>query len=115
MNGVYIFAQHSHTVTVTKKSRLIISGNFTLLSDGCLGCGVTKMGLDLVVNNAFKATLSSAEIANNSKVAVSVSNYMFDVEPGTYKIQFRATHPWIDGNVAGTADALYSSIIVLPH
>jgi hypothetical protein len=113
-NSFHVFTNHAYTITVTKNSRLVISGNFDLKAKNCIACTPTKLGLAIYVNNAFKANVVAQEIANNSFVTVSVGNYMLDVTPGTYTINFRATHSWIDGNTAGTVAANFSSIMVLP-
>jgi tRNA nucleotidyltransferase (CCA-adding enzyme) len=73
------------------------------------------MGILLMVNNAVSATLTYAEILHHSYVTSTFANYMIDVVPGTYVVQFKVDHPWIDGNADGYARANYTSIIVVPQ
>lgn len=116
MNSNYIFAAHSYTITVTKNSRIILSGIFKLYSSECIGCnGYTNLGISVFLNNANKYTVVyGAEVPRNSTIPLSVSNYMFDIAPGTYLIQFKVDHPWIDNNIAGKATLTSSSIMVVP-
>jgi hypothetical protein len=114
IHGNFVFSNHTQSITVTKKSRLILSGSFLIFSDACLVCvTATKMEIIIEVNNAFNK-LFQYEIPPRSQNTFSISNYMFDIEPGTHTIQFKAASPWIDGNQPGTAAAIFTSIIVQP-
>ena len=115
VSDTYLFPNHSYSITVTKNSRLIISGSFELFSAGdMLSPRSSKMGMLLMVNNAVSTTLTFEEILHHSSVTSTFANYMIDVVPGTYLVQFKVEHPWIDGNAAGYARAKYTSIIIVP-
>jgi hypothetical protein len=114
-NGSFPFVTHKYTVTVTNNSRLIINANFRFRSDNCTGCGSSQMGVALYLNNAFKDNPIDNLMGNSSYARGAINNYMLDVGPGTYTIEFRATHPNIDGNVKGWVTAKYSSIMILPQ
>jgi hypothetical protein len=114
-NTTYLFPKHSYSITVTKNSRLIISGGFELISAGSdLDPQSSKMGVLLMMNNVVSTTLTFEEILHHSFVTSTFANYMIDVVPGTYLVQFKVDHPWIDGNAAGYARARYTSIIIVP-
>ena len=113
MGGEYVFVAHGYTVTVVKKSRLIISGNFLLSSNNCIACYSSQFSVSIFVNNVWKGTPVASVVNNGSWTTSSISNYMLDVDPGTYTIRFKTNHPWVDNNVAGHVTAKSSSLIVV--
>jgi hypothetical protein len=114
-NGSFSFVIHKYTVTVTKNSRLIINANFRFRSDNCAACFASQMGVSLFLNNVYKDNPVENLMGNSSYARGTINNYMLDVGPGTYTIEFRATHPNIDNNVKGWVMAKYSSIMILPQ
>ena len=73
------------------------------------------MSILLKVNGQYSVTLAGTEAAPNSENSVSVSNYMYDISPGTYTFQFSAQVPWIDGTQPSYARARSTSIIMVPR
>jgi hypothetical protein len=114
-NGSFPFVIHKYTVIVTNNSRLIINANFRFRSDNCTACGSSQMGVALYLDNGFKDNPLENLMGNSSYARGSINNYMLDVGPGTHIIEFRATHPNIDGNVKGWVTAKYSSVMILPQ
>lgn len=114
-NGSFPFVIHKYTVTVTSNSRVIINANFRFRSDNCTACGSSQMGVALYLDNGFKDNPLENLMGNSSYARGSINNYMLDIGPGTHIIEFRATHPNIDGNVKGWVTAKYSSIMILPQ
>ncbi len=110
----YYFASHKYTITVAANSRLIISGNFFVQSGSCLGCQPAYSMISLYINTVLKGTLSESWTAAGAKQNESVNNYMIDVTPGTYIIQFKASHVRIDNSPPTTHLARSSSIMILP-
>jgi hypothetical protein len=113
-NGEYFFTNHKYTITVAVNSRLIISGNFFVQAAVCLICQPAYTMVALYVNTEFKANLVESWTGSGGKENAPVSNYMMDVAPGTYIIQFKAVHVNIDNSPSTTHYARSSSIIVLP-
>ncbi len=110
----YFYLNHKYTITVALNSRLIISGNFFAQAGACLVCQPAYSSVSLYINTVFKDVLVESWTAPGSKQNAGVSNYMMDVSPGTYIIQFKASHINIDNSPMTTHYARSSSIMVLP-
>jgi hypothetical protein len=109
----YYFENHKYNITVTVNSRLIISGNFHVQSNFCVGCQPANTSFALYINTVFKEALSETWTGPSDKKNASVSNYMIDVAPGTYIIQFKVSHANIGNSPSTSSYASSSSIIVV--
>ena len=115
-NERYDFAKHSYTITATTNSRLIISGNFGVLWMGCMLCPTgTRISFSLKINGQYASHLVTGTAAPNTEAFATVSNYMYDIAPGTYTLQFSSQCPWIDGTQPSHARAYSTSIIMVPR
>jgi len=110
----YYFVNHKYTITVAVNSRLIISGNFFVQSGACLVCQPAYSMLSLYINTVFKSNLVENWTGPSGKQNASVSNFMIDVAPGTYIIQFKMAHVNIDNSPPTTHYCRSSSIMVVP-
>lgn len=111
----YYFENHKYTITVTVNSRLIISGNFHVQSSFCIGCQAANTLFSIYINTVFKDVVSETWTGPSDKKSTSVSNYMIDVAPGTYIIQFKVSHGNIGNSPPTTSYACSSSIIIVPR
>jgi hypothetical protein len=113
-NNDYFFVNQKYSLTITANSRLIISVNFHIHATPCFGCQPASTGLSLYVNTVYNSTLSGSLTSPGGDENGTVSNFMMDIAPGTYIIQFNAYH----NNVSNSASANYyiksSSIMVVP-
>jgi hypothetical protein len=107
----------THTIVLNKKSRLIINAVIGVRGPGNFVTGITSSqgNLHFRINNEFKPekdgyTAFSVEQVRN--INVNLSNYMVDLEPGTYLIEFFVQHELSTSNFS--AYGQYSSIMVLP-
>src|ERR1035437_8026092 len=80
----------SHTIILDKKSRLVISATIGFSGPFCiLGC-VDAEG-DFVIrinNNGINSTRTIFRVGNNKLGSANISNYMIDLDPGTYNVEF---------------------------
>jgi hypothetical protein len=104
----------SHTIVLTKRSRLVISAMVNIQGTNCpLGCSDGEGSMFVKINNNVPATLETSFICPHDKfISISLSNYMIDFPAGTYTIDFWAKHN--TGTSGLTPLANYSSIMVLP-
>ena len=106
----YLLPQLSHTITLTRRSRLIISGNTSFQQVICIGCTDAKGELRLKINGSiFTSQLYS--VAASSFGNASICNYMPVLEAGTYTIDF---YIYFGGGPQHFAYPKYSSFIILP-
>jgi len=83
------------TITVDVKSRLVISGNFSLYGPQCSPCSNGWGRFAIIVGNFFIHNsnpdgFSTVFMEANGEGAYTLSNIMYDVQPGTYTIEFLA-------------------------
>lgn len=107
----YLLPQLSHTITLTRRSRIIISGNLSLyMVLTCTGCGDPAGRFKLKVNGALVSeqnyTVSNASFGN-----ASFCNYMVDLNAGTHTIEFFAM---VYAGQGHDAFGRYSSVIIMP-
>jgi hypothetical protein len=104
----------SHTIVLDKKSRLIVSAQLgTNGPYGLLGVTSAEGSLFFRINNKPEKYAYMAFVVEQLRHPYpSLSNYMIDLDPGTYNIEFIVQHAGLtsDFNCYGT----YSSIMVLP-
>jgi hypothetical protein len=111
-----VFTALTSTITVSTKSRLIISASVSAYNGFCVGCGSGNALLDIRVNGTeagpgIYSGVSGIAAVNGSDGFGTISNYFYDVNPGTYTIEFIAQ------TLIGHELALYSkysTIMVLP-
>lgn len=106
----FLLPQISHTITLTRKSRLIICANVAFQQTICLGCVDATGHLKLKVDNA-EVTYQSYGIAASSLSNASIANFMIDLNSGTHTIDFYVRG---SGGPAHFAYPKSSSIILLP-
>ena len=97
-------------IILDKKSRLIISGMIDLWGENCNGCTKTSGGtFQVVINNVTRFSLYVG-VAPRMVIGATISNYMIDLDPGTYNVEFKVENP----ASALTVRAKHSSIMMLP-
>jgi len=110
-NLSYVFPNHTYTITVARNSRLIISGNFSYFSVACFACTSTEDYISVRLNGTDIAYLASSNTANGLRTSNSIANFMYDVTPGTYTIDFKAVHYSLSGTDAWVS-VVTSSVMV---
>jgi hypothetical protein len=104
----------SHTIVLDKRSRLIVSAQLgTNGPYGLFGVTSAEGSLFFRINKGPEKYAYMAFVVEQLRHPYpSLSNYMIDLEPGTYNIEFIVQHAGLtsDFNCYGT----YSSIMVLP-
>ncbi len=111
-NRGYIFTPLMHNLTITKKSRLIISANFYLIGPmNAFGAPNGNANVTIIINGIHNPNFYAATVGNSTFTSLVISNFMYDVNPGNYLIEFLGE--LVSGSefdiVAGQ-----SSIIVVP-
>lgn len=97
-------------VTINKKSRLVISCMIDLWGENCNGCTKTSGGiLQVVINGSSNFSLYISAVPR-TPTSATISNFMIDLNPGTYNVEFKVNNP----SSALTVSAKHSSIIVIP-
>jgi hypothetical protein len=105
----------SHSIVLTKRSRLVISATIDVTGPQCsLGTCTDGKGYFYVeINGAFQyPTRITTLVPHDNSLQFSVVNFMIDKDPGTYNIEFKLGHQpsW---NLIFPGDG-YSSIMILP-
>jgi hypothetical protein len=109
------FTDIKQSVVLGKRSRLIISATITVIGPDCLyGCINGNGDFFMKINNVIDSPsyIFDFTVENYRKQMQIISNYMIDLDPGTYNIDFFTLHN--AGSSPFTAYANYSSIIVIP-
>lgn len=108
-----IISALSHSIVLTINSRLIISAGVSARGPFCsLGCTDGQGSFNLRINNTDYFHAGASLIAGWYKVSGNISNYMIDLNPGTYNIEFIARH--LNGKSLISIHGDYSSIMVIP-
>ncbi|GEM_PF-2874969 len=105
---------HTYTITVAINSRLILSGNFTISSLWCFACTESADYLNVRVNGIEVKRYRQNLTQSGVETAPSISNFMYDISPGTYIINFKIHHISNSGSDAW-ASIESSSLIILPR
>ena len=111
----FTISELTHTVDLTKRSRLVISGMIDVYGSGCLTCGASEGFLLVDINgntNGISGMTVNFAAATNSISTATISNYMVDLNAGTYIVKFivyRNVH-----SPVVVAKGLHSSIMVIP-
>jgi len=92
-NGAtYLFSNLSHTITLVKKSRLVISAMIDVQGQYCtFGCSDSQGLFYISINGKIEFRIFAAA-ANSSQEPVTISNFMIDLPPGTHRIEFALLH-----------------------
>lgn len=103
----------SHSIELTKNSRLVISAGVTAWGPFCpAGCTDGQGSFNLRINNIDHFNASASLIAGWDKVTGNFSNYMVDLGQGIHNIEFIARH--VHGKSIMSIYGNYSSIMVIP-
>ncbi|HSU27146.1 MAG TPA: hypothetical protein VLJ68_02115 [Chitinophagaceae bacterium] len=106
----YYLNQLTHTITLTTKSRIIISAEIVVAADCAFYlCDGSTFEFLLKVNNSivFEQTYTASTVT----IRPSICNYMIDLDPGTHTLDFY--DHYLGGSVHYISPK-YSSIIILP-
>jgi hypothetical protein len=106
----YHIPQLTHTITLTRKSRVIISANTSFQMVICIGCNGASGYFRLKVDGTA-VTTQLYSVSPSSFSGASIGNFMVDLNAGAHNIDF-----YIEG-FSGPAHYVfpkYSSIIILP-
>jgi hypothetical protein len=106
----FLLPQLSHTITLTRKSRLINSAGISMGSNPCVGCAGARAYFKLKVNGS-EATNQYYTVYPSAYSNVTICNLMMDLNAGTHNFEFYVQG--FDG-VAHWVLPKYSSIIILP-
>jgi hypothetical protein len=102
----------THTIALTKKSRLIISGMVTVFGQNCVvGCPGSQGSFTVSINGNLKFDLPVGVSANQWQT-FTISNFMIDLEPGNYTVVFGLENN-LNRDLGGRAKQ--SSIMVIPN
>lgn len=74
-----------HTITVSKKSRLIIDASVLIGSGGPKSDGALRLKIN---GNVESSSYTAFSIAASTTMTVIINGFMTDVNPGTYRIEF---------------------------
>jgi hypothetical protein len=102
----------THTIALTKKSRLIISGMVTVFGQNCtVSCPGSQGSFTVSINGNLKFDLPVGVSANQWQT-FTISNFMIDLEPGNYTVVFGLENS-LTRDLGGRAKQ--SSIMVIPN
>ena len=105
------------TITVYRKSRLLVSGHFVAEGPKCnVGCGDGAAYIFLDVAGVDRSKVPAALLISagaNSIAAATLSNYAVDVNPGTYTLTFKVFSNPNYGELS-SIKVLQSSVVALP-
>lgn len=112
-----------HTITLTKKSRLVISAMVTYRSMSCdLDCKPMSADFSFSIVNRYPTDYLSSPIVSLFNITVSsppnllatgnISNYMVDLNAGTYVLSFFTLNRTVSGMHVNYARQ--SSVMVIP-
>jgi len=103
----------THSIVLNKRSRLVISAQIGITGPMCsLGCDPGKGSIFFKVNNNAATAESVFTIPNHSEAEATIINYMIDLDPGTYSIDFFIRHSIQSSGFYGYPK--YSSVMVTP-
>ena len=101
----------SHSIVLIKKSRLVISVQVLLYSGFCIGCDAGRGFLTIQINNKQRQSFGFG-VSTNGVLGPNISNFMVDLDPGTYNVEFIVSH--LQNSPAFKLQGGFSSIMVLP-
>jgi len=110
--NIFVITELSHSIILTKKSRLVISGIINVHASVCeLHCG-PSIGFFNVKIDGIPGVAITVSAAMNSDSSATVSNFMIDLDPGTHEIEFSIIHS--PPSSAIVVQGRMSSIMVIP-
>ncbi len=109
----FVFNNHSYTINASSNSRLVINGTFSFRSVSCLACSYTEDRIRVLVNGGVVGDFNYVATANGMYSGFTISNFMYDLTPGTYTVTFEVIHYSFSGTNA-YAWLQSSSLMVLP-
>ncbi len=109
----FVFNNHSYTVAPGANSRLVLNGTFSFRSVECFACSHTEDRIRILVNGGVVGDFNFVHTANGRYSAFTVSNFMYDLTPGTYTVSFEVIHYSFSGTNA-YAWLQSSSLMVIP-
>jgi hypothetical protein len=110
--GTLPLTELTHTVILTKKSRLVISGMIDNSGDNCFTCNTSSQGLLNVIVDGTAKLFLNIDVSAKSMNSATVSNFMIDLNAGTHTVRFEVKHSAPTSKLSVTAR--HSSIIVIP-
>ncbi len=115
LGATLVFTSLTFNITVTKKSRLIISASLWGYNGGCFGCGYRAAAINIRINGINLVSningLAQLVTPNDASDNVVISNLFYDVLPGACTIEFIAQHSY-GGDIY--LYSKYATIAVLP-
>ena len=110
--GILSLSDLGHTVTLSKKSRLVISGMIDISGDNCLTCNTSSHGWFQVNIGGSTKLVLDIDVQTKTTNSATISNFMIDLNPGTHTIRFDVKHsaPTSKLSVASR----HSSIMIIP-
>lgn len=100
----------THTLTLARRSRVLISANASFNGSFCLGC-VTAVGNFKLRINGTELTTQIYAVPATAAGNASFCNFMWTLDPGVHSIDFYVRCS--DGPIH-TVTPKYSSVIILP-
>jgi hypothetical protein len=108
----YIMPAITHNIVLAKKSRLVISARIDIRGGNCVLCTYPAGNFEILVNGSSVSGYDlTINVPPDATTPFTVSNYMFDLNPGTYKIEFRVKH--FAASAGFVVNEKYSSIMAL--
>lgn len=110
-NTNYVF-DSAYVFTVPYNARLAISADLGLHSVYCVACAYTTDRWWLRINGVDVHSFIYFDTQNGLTTQQSISNFMYDIGPGTYTVEFKIEH------TSGTdvwAYVLNSSLMIIPR
>lgn len=110
--GMFTLSDLGHTVTLSKKSRLVISGMIDISGDNCLTCNTSSHGWFQVNIGGSTKLVLDIDVQTKTTNSATISNFMIDLNPGTHTLRFEVKHsaPTSKLSVASR----HSSVMVIP-
>ena len=118
-NTFMIFPTLSHTIVLTTRSRLVVSGmievygaNYGPLCSS-YDCKPSNGYFEIQINGNRTFTLAVAS-PGAARLSFTISNFMIDLNPGTYNVEFGLRNVFYTHNQSMNGRPIQSSIIVIP-
>lgn len=101
----------THAITLTKKSRVVISGMVMVSGQNCtVACPGSQGGFTVSINGSLKFDMPIG-VSSNQWTTFTISNFMIDLDPGNYTIVFGLKND-LSRDLSGRAQQ--SSVMVIP-
>jgi len=117
--NTFLMTELTHTVTLAKRSRLVVSGMIDVFGQGCFkpDCRASTGFFRISIyheneNEAEKRISIWVTAALNTPGSATISNYMDDLDPGTYRVEFDFGH--LPRTTPISVKGIHSSVMVIP-